>query len=61
MVAVKVTGDVEMGRGEEIIDNGGTFTVENGHLFVWDARAEELLASYAPGKWLAAKKDARFT
>jgi hypothetical protein len=60
MIAVKVTGDVEMGRGEEVIDNGGDFEVNDGHLFVFDARKDELLAAFAPGKWLAVKKDARF-
>jgi hypothetical protein len=59
MVAVRVTNDVEMARGEIVLEQGVSFTVRDGHLEVASVQGD-VIAVFAPGQWLAAKVDNRF-
>lgn len=60
MIAVRVTADVESHKGEVVIEAGAEAQVADGHLCVYDADSEAV-AAFAPGHWLAFKKDERFS
>ncbi len=59
MIAVRVTINVEPHRAV-VLENGVDARVVDGHLSIYDVNGDAI-AAFAPGQWLAFKKDERFS